>query len=212
MNLEESIRLLQKLIATPSFSKEEQAVADLLQSFLQELGLRPERHEHNVWCRSIGFDPSKPTLLLNSHLDTVKPNSGYTRDPFQPLIEDGRLYGLGSNDAGGSVISLLSTFVTLARRSGLKYNLIFAATAEEEISGKRGIEALLDHWRNTGLPLPDCAIVGEPTGMQMAVAEKGLLVLDCVAVGRAGHAARDEGDNAIYKALPDEEFEGKVSH
>jgi acetylornithine deacetylase len=206
MTLNETVELLKRMIATPSFSKEEQAVADLIQDFMRDSGWNPERHENNVWCRNTRFDPSKPTLMLNSHLDTVKPNSGYTRDPFEPTLEDGKLYGLGANDAGGCVVSLLSTFHALGNRTDLRYNLIFAATAEEEISGQRGIEALLHHWRSTGHPLPDCAIVGEPTGMQMAVAEKGLLVLDCVALGRSGHAAREEGENAIYKALPDLEW------
>jgi acetylornithine deacetylase len=202
----ESIDLLKRMIAIPSFSKEEKAVADLLEAFLTEKKLNPSRFENNVWCSLREWSADKPTLLLNSHIDTVKPNSGYTRDPFAPTVTEDKLYGLGSNDAGGCVVSLLAAFRLLNQEPDLHYNVIFSATAEEEISGTRGIEALLKHWRETGYPLPDCAIVGEPTGMQMAVAEKGLLVLDCVALGRSGHAARDEGDNAIYKALPDLEW------
>jgi acetylornithine deacetylase len=206
MNPEEPVELLRRMIATPSFSREETAVAALLETHLSECGLEPKRHQNNVWCQNRHFSPEKPTLLLNSHIDTVRPNSGYTRDPFQPSIEEGRLYGLGSNDAGGCVVSLLAAFRELCERTDLAYNLLFAATAEEEISGTRGIESLLMHWRESSFRLPECALVGEPTGMQMAVAEKGLLVLDCVAKGRAGHAAREEGENAIYRALPDLEW------
>jgi acetylornithine deacetylase len=151
-----------------------------------------------VWAVNKHFDESKPTLLLNSHHDTVKPNSLYTKDPFTPILEDGKLYGLGSNDAGGCLVSLIATFLYFYEKENLEYNLILAATAEEEISGANGIEALLKQ-----LGPIDCAIVGEPTQMQMAVAERGLMVLDCLATGRAGHAARKEGDNAIYKAISD---------
>jgi acetylornithine deacetylase len=206
MKPEESVELLRRMIATPSFSREETAVADLLEEYLSARGLDPKRHENNVWCQNRNFSAEKPTLLLNSHIDTVKPNSGYTRDPFQASIEDGKLYGLGSNDAGGCVVSLLAAFRALFDRTDLTYNLVYAATAEEEISGTRGIESLLKHWREISFPQPDCALVGEPTGMQLAVAEKGLLVLDCIAKGRAGHAAREEGDNSIYRALPDLEW------
>jgi len=199
----EAITLLKRMIQTPSFSKEEEKVADLIQSFLADWGLNPSRHLNNVWARNLHFDPKKPTLLLNSHLDTVKPNSGYTLDPFSPEEREGKVFGLGSNDAGASVVALLTAFRHFYSAQNLTYNLIFAATAEEEISGKNGIESLLTHFAETGVPAPSCGIVGEPTGMQMAVAEKGLLVLDCVALGRSGHAARDEGDNAIYKALND---------
>lgn len=147
------------------------------------------------------FQSTKPTLLLNSHHDTVRPNPGYTRDPFRPVVEDGKLYGLGSNDAGGAVAALTMAFVQLFEKTDLHYNLVLAITAEEEISGTNGIESLLPE-----LPPIACAIVGEPTLMDVAVSEKGLLVLDCVAMGKAGHAARDEGDNAIYRAMQDIEW------
>jgi acetylornithine deacetylase len=153
---------------------------------------------YNVWATNKFYDSNKPTLLLNSHHDTVKPNSQYTRDPFSPVVEDGKLYGLGSNDAGGCLVSLIASFIFFYEKENLKYNLILAASAEEEISGANGIEVLLKE-----LGPVDCAIVGEPTQMQMAVAERGLMVLDCVATGKAGHAARKEGDNAIYKAIKD---------
>ena len=153
---------------------------------------------NNIWAQNRHFTPGKPVLLLNSHHDTVKPNKGYTMDPFQPVVKEGRLYGLGSNDAGGSLVALLAVFLYYYHETDLNYNLIFAATAEEEISGHNGIEALIPR-----LGPVDCGIVGEPTQMQMAVAEKGLLVLDAVATGRAGHAAREEGENALYKAMED---------
>ncbi len=190
------IDLLKQLISTPSFSKQENAVADLLQREMELLGHAVYRKDNNLWLLSAGFDLEKPTILLNSHIDTVKPVSGWTLDPHSPIEKDGKLYGLGSNDAGASLVSLLETFTVLTQK-GQPYNLIFAATAEEEISGTNGIESLLKE-----LPKIEVAIVGEPTGMQMAVAEKGLMVLDCTVTGKAGHAARNEGDNAIYKALP----------
>ncbi len=199
----DAIGLLKQLIQTRSFSREEETVALVMEDFLKSKGLSPRRFKNNVWIQNTHFDPKKPTVLLNSHLDTVKPSSGYTRDPFAPTVEDGKLFGLGSNDAGGCLVGLLSAFRYFEARKDLQFNLIYAATAEEEISGPNGIESLLPHFSESGIPQPACALVGEPTGMQMAVAEKGLLVLDCVAVGRAGHAARDEGDNAIYKALND---------
>ncbi len=196
-----AVRLLQQLIAVPSFSREEAATAQLLQDTLQERGVPAFRTGNNVWARSRQYDPSKPTLLLNSHHDTVRPNKGYTRDPHDPVVEDGRLYGLGSNDAGGCLVALLETFLHFEAAAGLRYNLVFVASAEEEISGENGISAALP-----ALGPVDCAIVGEPTQMQLAVAEKGLLVLDCCTTGRSGHAARDEGENALYKALPDIEW------
>ncbi|NDG83476.1 MAG: M20/M25/M40 family metallo-hydrolase [Proteobacteria bacterium] len=202
----DAIALLKKMIATPSFSREEEAVATLMMSDLSGRGLEPFRSGNNVFAKNRHFDSSKPTILINSHLDTVKPNSGYTRDPFTPEERDGKLFGLGSNDAGASVVAMLSAFRHFYERKDLRYNLVYAATAEEEISGKNGIEALLPEFKNFGIPSIDCALVGEPTGMQMAVAEKGLLVLDCVAIGKSGHAARDEGDNAIYKAMGDLEW------
>ena len=197
----EAIVLLQRLIATPSFSKEEDKTANILVEFLQQNGVPGHRAGHNVWAQNRHFDPAKPTILLNSHHDTVRPNTGYNRDPFEPTVENGKLYGLGSNDAGGSLVSLLAAFRWFVEQENLPFNLVFAASAEEEISGKGGIEALLPL-----LPHIDCGMVGEPTGMQLAVAEKGLLVLDCHAVGKAGHAAREEGQNALYAALPDIEW------
>lgn len=190
--------LLRALIALPSFSREEAQTATLLEGFFHERGIPCQRSGNNVWAVNRHFDAAKPTLLLNSHHDTVRPNAGWTRDPFAPTVEDGKLYGLGSNDAGGCLVALLTAFATFYDRPNLRYNVVMAATAEEEISGPNGIESLLPL-----LPPIDCAVVGEPTDLQLAVAEKGLLVLDGVAHGRAGHAARDEGDNAIYRALPD---------
>jgi acetylornithine deacetylase len=198
---DEAISLLEHLIATPSFSREEQATAQLLHNHLAGRGVSAQRLGNNIWASNRHFDPAKPSLLLNSHHDTVKPNSGYTRAPFQPYVEDGKLYGLGSNDAGGCLVSLLACFLHFYEREDLRYNLVFAATAEEEISGAGGISSLLPE-----LPAIDCALVGEPTQLHLAVAEKGLLVIDCEVTGQAGHAARDEGDNAIYKALPDIEW------
>lgn len=195
---EEVIGLLKKLIATASFSREENGTADLIAGFLERKGIQITRVGNNIIARNETFDPAKPTLLLNSHHDTVKPNPGYTRDPFNPIVEDGKIYGLGSNDAGGALVSLLGVFLHFYTGPGLKYNLVFAATAEEEISGAGGIESIL-----SALPKIDCAIVGEPTRMQLAVAERGLMVLDCSSKGAAGHAARAEGDNAIYNAIRD---------
>ncbi|WP_127129247.1 M20 family metallo-hydrolase [Pseudoflavitalea rhizosphaerae] len=196
-----AIELLKQLIATPSFSKEEQDTASILKIFLEERGIEAKQFKYNIWAANRHFDASKPTLLLNSHHDTVKPNKGYTLDPFTPIVKEGKLFGLGSNDAGGPLVSLLATFLHFYNRTDLKYNLLFAASAEEEISGREGIEILLPE-----LPPIDCAIVGEPTLMQMAVAERGLMVLDALSHGRAGHAAREEGENAIYKALKDIEW------
>jgi Acetylornithine deacetylase/Succinyl-diaminopimelate desuccinylase and related deacylases len=190
--------LLKQLIATPSFSKEEDKTAGIIYQFLSQRTVHVKRLANNVWARNVHYDPSKPTILLNSHHDTVKPNKGYTLDPFSPICKDGKLYGLGSNDAGGSLVSLIATFLYFSERDDLKYNLVLAASAEEEISGKNGIELLLPE-----LGAIDFGIVGEPTQMQMAVAERGLLVLDCTVTGKAGHAARNEGENAIYKALKD---------
>ncbi|MGZ3883647.1 MAG: M20 family metallo-hydrolase [Bacteroidia bacterium] len=192
----EAFDLLQQLIKTPSFSKEEQRTAELIFNFLEEKKVKPKRHLNNVWSRNKFYDPAKPTLLLNSHHDTVKPNAAYSLDPFGAVIKDGKLIGLGSNDAGASLVSLLACFLHFYDAENLKYNLIYAASAEEEISGPGGMEALLPE-----LGAIDCGIVGEPTQMHMAVAEKGLLVLDCVSHGEAGHAARNEGDNAIYHAM-----------
>lgn len=200
MKNSEIINLLQLLIATPSFSKEEDKTADAIEIFLKGNGVETNRYLNNVWAKNKFFDATKPTILLNSHHDTVKPNKGYTKDPFSPTIEDGKLYGLGSNDAGGPLVSLLAAFLFYYDKP-LAYNLLFTATAEEEISGKNGIEALLPL-----LGKIDFAIVGEPTQMQLAIAEKGLMVLDCVTQGKSGHAAREEGVNAIYEAIPDIEW------
>ncbi|MBC7947183.1 MAG: M20 family metallo-hydrolase [Chitinophagaceae bacterium] len=197
----DAVGLLRELIAVPSFSKEEAQSAEILCRFLDDRGITYTRLGHNVVALNKSFDEGKPTILLNSHHDTVRPNPHYTRDPFLPAIEEDKLFGLGSNDAGGSLVSLIAAFVYFHDRTDLKYNIVLAATAEEEISGPGGIEFTLPH-----LPKIDCAIVGEPTLLQMAVAERGLMVLDCVTHGRAGHAARNEGENAIYKALKDIEW------
>lgn len=212
----DALQLLQQLISIQSFSKEEDKTADAIESFLQSKNITTNRLLNNVWCTNKYFDASKPSILMNSHHDTVKPNKQYTKNPFEPLIEDGKLYGLGSNDAGGCLVSLIATFIHFYNAENLQYNLVLAATAEEEISGKNGVELLLNNEefinktsRSFQTPFrggASCAIVGEPTLMNMAVAEKGLLVLDCTAYGKAGHAAREEGDNAIYKALKDIEW------
>jgi acetylornithine deacetylase len=208
----EAVRLLSQLISIPSYSKYEGATADAIERFFQEHGVQSERHLHNVWAANKYFDAAKPTILLNSHHDTVKPNPQYSKDPFSPIIEEGKLFGLGSNDAGGCLVSLIATFLHYYDHPNLTHNLVIAATAEEEISGYNGIEALLQdeafqqaihtHY-NAVHNGPAGCIVGEPTLMNLAIAEKGLMVLDCVAHGRAGHAAREEGANAIYKAMKD---------
>ena len=194
----EAIDLLKALISTPSLSKEEEKTADLIESYLKSKNINPTRHLNNVLAFSENFDNQLPTILLNSHHDTVKPNKSYTLDPFSPIEQDGKLYGLGSNDAGGALVSLIATFLHYSQVPEKPFNLILAATAEEENSGKNGIESVLQKFGKV-----DLAIVGEPTQMQLAVAEKGLMVIDCTAIGRAGHAARNEGENAIYKAIKD---------
>ena len=199
MNLQ--LELLQKLISTPSFSKEEDKTAQIIHQHLIQSGVACQQHLHNVWAFNKHFSSEKKTLLLNSHHDTVRPNPGYTRDPFSPSIEDGKLFGLGSNDAGGALTSLIGVFCELYEEKNLPVNLVLAATAEEEISGRNGIEGL---WHL--LPKINFAMVGEPTKLDVAVAEKGLMVLDCVATGVAGHAAREEGSNAIYNAMRDVEW------
>ena len=193
----EAVGLLRRLIATPSPSRDEARTGDLLHAFLAERGARPERLHNNIWARSEGFDPARPTLLLNSHHDTVRPAASWTRDPYTPAIEGDRLYGLGSNDAGASVVALTEAFLALRTRE-LPFNLLLALTAEEECMGEHGIRALLPE-----LGRIDLAVVGEPTGMQAAAGERGLVVLDCTAHGRSGHAARGEGINALYIALED---------
>jgi acetylornithine deacetylase len=197
----DSLELLKQLISIQSFSKEEDKTADAIERFLQERNIKTNRKLNNVWAYNKYFDAAKPTLLLNSHHDTVKPNSGYTRDPYDAAIEDDKLYGLGSNDAGGCLVSLIATFLYYYEEEGLSYNICLATTAEEEISGNNGLECVLPD-----LGELEFAIVGEPTQMNLAIAERGLLVLDCTAHGKAGHAAREEGDNAIYKALKDIEW------
>lgn len=193
----EAVELLKRLIATPSVSRDETAAADVLEEYLREKYLSPHRHGNNLWCMSDDFDDSKPTILLNAHIDTVKPVAGWMHDPFTPTIEGDKLYGLGSNDCGGGLMALLQTFILLRNRCNA-YNLIYLASCEEEVSGKNGIESVLPL-----LPPIAFAIVGEPTGMQPAIAEKGLMVIDATAHGKAGHAARNEGDNAIYHAMKD---------
>ena len=193
-----AIDFLKKLIETPSLSREEAGTLALFSNFFKSKNIEFEIVKNNIWAKNQHFDSSKPTILLNSHHDTVKPNASYIKNPFNAEITDGKLYGLGSNDAGGPLVSLLATFLYFYEKTDLNYNLVFAASAEEEISGKDGIELLIK-----SLPKIDLAIVGEPTLMDMAVAEKGLMVLDCKAIGVAGHAARNEGKNAIYEALED---------
>lgn len=192
----DTIDLLKNMIRIPSFSREEGAVADFLERWMLTEGFAVKRSGNNLWVESSPAD-GRPTILLNAHIDTVKPASGYTRDPFTPEIEDGCLYGLGSNDDGGSLIALLETYSRLIQKEQ-PYRLIFSATAEEEVSGKGGLDLILPE-----LGRIDFGVMGEPTGMRMAVAERGLMVLDCTAYGKSGHAARNEGVNAIYKAIED---------
>jgi len=192
----EAIELLENLITTPSFSGEEEHTALLIEAWFKQNTIPFQREFNNIWAKNKYFDKSKPTLLLNSHHDTVKPNKAYTKDPFKAEIIDGKLFGLGSNDAGGSLVSLLATFAYFYDRKDLKYNLVMLASAEEENSGPKGIRSVLPL-----LPTIDFAIVGEPTSMNLAIAEKGLLVLDCYAHGVSGHAAHGTGDNALYKAM-----------
>lgn len=197
----DTLQFLKDLIAIQSFSKEEDQTAALIMSVFKDNDIPANQHLNNIWAVNKYFDASKPTILLNSHHDTVKPNKGYTNDPFSPIEKDGKLYGLGSNDAGGALTGLITAFVHFYEEENLRYNLVMAATAEEEISGKNGVECILEK-----LPKFDVAIVGEPTLMDLAVSEKGLLVVDAVAKGVSGHAAREEGDNAIYKAIQDIEW------
>ena len=195
---EEAIRLLKQLIATPSFSKEENETAEILGAFFDEHSIPYSRVGNNIYAKNKSYDINKESILLNSHHDTVKPNKGYTMDPFTPIEKDGKIFGLGSNDAGGCLVSLIATFLHYYHQDNLKYNVVFAASAEEEISGVNGIELVLPYLGNINF-----GIVGEPTKLEMAVAERGLMVIDCTAQGRAGHAARNEGENALYKAIDD---------
>lgn len=193
----DAVQLLKKLIATPSVSRNEKDAADIMEQTIRSYGFEPQREANNLWIIDPHYDESRPTLLLNAHIDTVKPVASWSRDPFSPNVEDGVLYGLGSNDCGGGLCSLLQIFRMLTEKPQ-SYNLIYLASAEEEVSGKDGITRALPL-----LPHIDLAIVGEPTGMNPAVAEKGLMVLDVIAHGKSGHAARNEGVNAIYEALDD---------
>ena len=197
---QEAVGLLERMVSLPSVSREEKEVADLLENFMKERGKTPHRTGHNLWCISPFYRTGRPTLLLNAHIDTVKPAASWTRDPFRPTREGERIYGLGTNDDGASVVALWQAFCTLSGKEQ-PYNLIFLASCEEEVSGKNGIESALPL-----LPHIDLALVGEPTGMQPAIAEKGLMVLDCVSTGKAGHAARNEGINAITLAMKDIEW------
>lgn len=195
--LDDAVALLQQLIATPSVSRDEARAADIMEDAMRGYGLSPRREGNNVWAIAPGYDAARPTLLLNAHIDTVKPVSSWTRNPFSPDIEDGRLYGLGSNDCGGGLVALLQAFRHLSAGEQ-RYNTVYLASAEEEVSGKDGISRALPQ-----LPPISMAIVGEPTAMQPAIAEKGLMVVDATAKGVSGHAARNEGRNAIYEALDD---------
>ena len=200
MNTSQAIDFLKRLIATPSVSRDEAAAADLVQSEFERWGFQPQRKGNNVWAQAWPYDEAKPTILLDAHIDTVKPNAAWTRDPFTPSVEGDRLYGLGSNDTGASVGTMFATFVRLAKTEQ-PYNLIMLASAEEEVTGAGGVRMVLE-----ALPKIDFAIVGEPTQMHPAVAERGLMVFDCVAKGVSGHAAREEGVNAIYQAMQDIEW------
>ena len=193
-----AVDLLKQLISTPSFSKEENNTAEIISAFFDRHGVGFERAGNNIYARNRYYDTSKPSLLLNSHHDTVKPVNGYSIDPFVPVEKEGKLFGLGSNDAGGCLVSLAASFLHFYDQTNTKYNVVFAASAEEEISGINGIELVLPLLGNI-----DFGIVGEPTRLEMAVAERGLMVVDCVAEGKAGHAARNEGENALYKAVDD---------
>ena len=197
---EQAIELLKKLISIQSYSGDEDKTGDLIADVLTEFGFEAQRKGNNIWSWSGEIDPKKPTVMLNSHHDTVKASSKWTKESFTPTIEDGKLFGLGSNDAGGPLVSLLATFVYLSKKEQ-PYNLIFLASAEEETSGKKGVPIVLPE-----LPDIDFAVVGEPTSMDLAIAERGLIVLDCISHGKSGHAARNEGENALYKAMKDIEW------
>ena len=200
MTKDNAIELLKQMIAIPSPSGSEGGVADLMVATLSANGYAAQRNGNNVWARSRRYDPDRPTILLDAHIDTVKPNGNWETDPYTPIVKDGKLYGLGSNDTGGSVVSMLTAFLTLDA-SEQPYNLIWLASAEEENTGKGGIQSVVGTLGPVTL-----ALVGEPTGMHAAIAEKGLFVIDCIAHGRSGHAARNEGINAIYEAIPDIEW------
>lgn len=193
---QEAIALLKQLIATPSFSSEEQETALLIEAWFTANSIPFKRENNNIWAFNKQYNEALPTLLLNSHHDTVKPNQGYTLDPFAPIVTNGKLHGLGSNDAGGCLVSLIATFTYFYDAGNLPYNIVIVASAEEESSGSDGLNSVLKH-----LPTLDCAIVGEPTEMQLAIAEKGLLVLDVIVEGTPGHAAHPNDNVSIYNAL-----------
>lgn len=199
-NVNRAVELLKVLISTPSISREESDATDKLQHFIERgapVRFDMHRHLNNIWCIAPGYDATRPTLLLDAHIDTVKPVAGWSKHPFTPIVDGDIIYGLGSNDDGASLVTMLQVFYQICQNPQ-SYNTIFLASAEEEVSGKNGIEAVIPL-----LPPINCAIIGEPTGMEPAIAEKGLMVLDCTATGIAGHAARNEGVNAIYKAIED---------
>lgn len=199
-NVSRAVELLKVLVSTPSISREESDATDKLQHFIERgapVRFDMHRHLNNIWCIAPGYDATRPTLLLDAHIDTVKPVAGWSKHPFTPIVDGDIIYGLGSNDDGASLVTMLQVFYQICQNPQ-SYNTIFLASAEEEVSGKNGIEAVIPL-----LPPISCAIIGEPTGMHPAIAEKGLMVLDCTAKGVAGHAARNEGVNAIYKAIED---------
>lgn len=199
--IDQTVNLLKGLIEIPSFSKDEQNSSNHINRFFIQRNIQVQRISKNIIVRNKHFSEHKPTILLNSHHDTVKPSKSWKRDPFNPEVKSGKLYGLGSNDAGGALVCLIAAFLHFYEMEDLKYNLVLAATTEEEISGQNGVELVIPE-----LPKIDFALVGEPTGMKMAIAEKGLMVLDCIAHGKPGHAARKEGVNAIYEAMQDIEW------
>ena len=201
---DDAMHLLERLIATPSHSRQEQATADVLYDFLTQRGVEARRHLNNVWAIQPHHNPQLPTLMLNSHHDTVRPSQSYTVEPYEPLHRNGKLYGLGSNDAGASLVALVALFCN-NYTAELPFNLVLALSAEEEVSGVNGVRALLKELKEQDIRC-DMAIVGEPTQMQAAIAERGLMVWECEAEGRSGHAARNEGENALYKALEDIEL------
>jgi acetylornithine deacetylase len=195
------VDLLDQIIKVPSYSGQEDASANIIETFFKDQRIHAFRINNNVWVRNLHFKSDKPTILLNSHHDTVRPNKDWSIDPFSPTIKDDKLYGLGSNDAGASLVSLMSAFLNFYDHRDMNYNILFLASAEEEVSGPNGISSVLKELGNI-----EFGIVGEPTGMKMAIAEKGLMVLDCIAEGISGHAAQDAGKNAIYTAFKDIEW------
>lgn len=196
-NANSAIELLKNLIEVPSFSSEEDETAELIENWFTEYRIPFKRTKNNVWATNKYFEEGKPCLLLNSHHDTVKPNKGYTNDPFEAIQEDGKLYGLGSNDAGGALVSLIAAFTYFYNNKNLSYNLVMVASAEEESSGQDGLNSMLSI-----IPEIDVAIIGEPTLMNLAIAEKGLVVFDAIVKGTPGHAAHPNNDNAIYNTIP----------